>query len=200
MSGVVERFGRIGGSRLLDRLLAAARDDRRIRLAVLREAPEGVAEMPRRRRALALLERMLSGPLPECVDCASYLNRLALRHHVASRAIGVMMTRIEPVLLDAAMARGLAVAVSELLDHVDLAASGSALPIQLAIGVSDDLLIVGLGAERGVAPLATLSAHRALLRARAITQALGGDFERGVDGDRIVLGLTFSRMDEEGSP
>ena len=138
-----------------------------------------------------LIERMLSGPLPEYVDCSSYLNRLATRRQVASRMIGTMMTSVQGVVLNAVRARAIAVAIAELFHFLDSGAFDAPVRVYLAVALDDDRLVVGIGAEGDVSLVVAREAHGALLRARSITTALGGDFQRGVDGARTVFGLTF---------
>jgi hypothetical protein len=171
--------------------MAEARRIRRARrrLARFSGGAEGVAS--RRHRAEMLIERMLSGPLPEYVDCSAYLNRLATRRQVASRSIGTMMTSVQGVVLNAVRARALAVAVGELLHFLDVVATRAPLRVYLAVAVDGDRLVVGLAAEGVIVYVATGDAHLSLLRARSIVSALGGDFQRGIDGHRTVFGLTF---------
>ena len=195
----LEWYGDIGRSSQLGGLMSEARRSRRARRRRSPPRPDAPDEVRRRYRAEMLIERMLSGPLPELVDCSSYLNRLATRRQVASRAIGIMMTSVESVTLNAVSARALAVAIADLLHFLETAASGLPVRVYLAIALDHHRLVVGLGAEGELRHVVTREAHRCLLRARSIVAALGGDFQRGVDGDRAVFGLTFPHSIAEWS-
>lgn len=185
-------------SNLIRQLVAESCADRRVRYrARFAKLGPGVV-MPdvasRRRRANMLLDRMLSARLPDVVDCARYIEVLAGRQQMSSGVIATMMTSIERISMDPIRARALAVALADLMYFAEAGVSkGGEIGVYIAVAWDDDRLIVGLGIDGDISPVATAAATRAMLRARAIVLLLLGDFQRGIDGKRMVFGLTFPR-------
>lgn len=183
---------------LLGHLIEEARNARRERRrAVLSPRTDADAREPavqHRRRAAYSLERMLAGDLPPMVDCARYLRILAERQHRTSDVIAFTMVSVEPLVMSSMRARALAVALMDLVHFIEAGVRpGGSVGIYLAVAFDSDRLVVGLGADRDVRPLAPAGATRALVRAATIVRLLRGEFQRGVDGDRMVFGLTFPR-------
>ncbi|WP_326522930.1 hypothetical protein [Sphingomonas sp.] len=184
-----------GQSTLLRHLIGRALVDRRRRLGERHPAPLG-GDVPdldrRRRRAARMVECTLSGSADGTIDCARFFGRLASHIQMASDVVGTMLSSVEDVAMDAHRARRLATVVADLFYYLEESVPmGQSVRMCIAIAHDDDGLVVGVGVEGAVNPVSCASATVAMLRARNIVRLLRGQFQRGVDGHRLVFGLTF---------
>lgn len=170
----------------------ALADRRRRLLGESSDAEAGDGEVMRRRRAACLVERMLSSRSPAQADCSRLLEMLAGRLQLASPVIDQMMTSIEPLVMPVRRSRALAVMVADVIAFVEASAAGDGcLKVYVALGIDGDRLVLAVGAEGGLAPVGTADATRCLLRAGTIARLMGGRLDRGIDGDRMVVGITL---------
>lgn len=103
-----------------------------------------------------------------------------------------MMTSIEPLVMPVRRSRALAVMVADVVAFVEASAAGDGgLKVYVALGIDGDRLVLAVGAEGGLAPVGTAGATRCLLRAGTIARLMGGRLDRGIDGDRMVVGITL---------
>mgnify|MGYP006959304029 CR=1 FL=1 len=143
-------------------------------------------------RALHRADSILAGPLPPRVECGLFLSRSVHRRQLAYTWIRCFKTSIAPIFLPRRQARALAVTIDEVVRFVDGAVNGGEhAAFCLVVANVDRRLIVGLRVEGSVEPVADLSGMTSLLRAAAIVSCLHGEFQRGMDGKRMVFGISL---------
>lgn len=183
---------RLGRDERLRLLFEEALRERRRRLHSLDAVPLFDADGGPRRRAAHLVVRMLSSRCPSQGDAARFFELLANRLQLASTSIGTMMTAVAPIAMMSRRMRALAVVVADVVHFIETcAAQDASLKVYVALGFEDGQLVLGVGAEGEMVPAGSASAARGWRRASAIVQLLGGEAERGVDGERMVFGMTF---------
>lgn len=190
-----DRSGRLRA--LVDEALV----ERRQRLSALDATMADVddADGLRRHRAAHLVERMLSSRKPARADCSRFLELLAGRLQMASPVIGQLMTSIVPLVMPSRRARALAVMIADVFAFAEASAvRDRELRVYLALGFDEDQLVVGVGTEGAIAPVGTANATLGLLRARAIAELMGGRLDRGIDRDRMVVGITLPAQVADG--
>lgn len=150
-------------------------------------------------RATADLESRLTGPLPRFFDAGPYLTRVASLQQTACDAIGVLSTSVDTLRTTAFRARVLAFMQTEVIEYLAscLAPAGS-LIVYLAIGKRGSDIVFGAAVRGDWRPVGSLHGHQGLLRAAALVDAMGGSCERGIDGDRMVIGITMPINSESG--
>lgn len=185
-----------GQSTLLRHLVGRALVDRRRRLRERYPAPllGDTVELDarRRQRAARMVERALAGRSEGTVDCARFFGMLVSRIQMASDVVGTMFSSVEAVVMKAEQARRLATVVADFFYYLEESVPvGQTARMCIAIAHDTDGLVVGVGAEGDVNPVSGASATAAMLRARDIVRLMDGNFQRGVDGRRLVFGLIF---------
>jgi hypothetical protein len=193
-----------GQAGVLRYLLSSARRERRRLLRARFASAHGDQLFDggeiRARRASAMLEKMLGARGPGTIDCARFFSALATRLQIASGVIDAMRTSVMAGTMDATQARALATIIADLVRYGEEAVSeGGSVRVYLAMAVDRGCLIVGVGIDGDVQPVASASASTAMLRARSIVHLMRGEFQRGVDGARCVFGMTFPAEVVDGS-
>lgn len=194
----------LGQASVLRHLLSSARRERRrllrARLASAHVDRDLDGSDLRARRASAMLERMLGARGSGRIDCARFFPALATRIQLASGVIDAMRTSVMVGTMDAPQARALATIIADLVRYGEEAVSeGGSVCVYLAMALDRGCLIVGVGIDGDVQPVASASASAAMLRARSIVHLMRGEFQRGVDGARCVFGMTFPAEVVDGS-
>lgn len=187
------RPGRIGAaasslSPLMARQLALSRRRAASIDATLAQGASG--RRAERLRAAREAEAVLTGELPASVEVGSYVARIATLQQLASGVIGCVMTRTVRLALPARRARAMAFAVRALMSHLETCVKeGGSIDVQLVLGRDRGGVTLALGAVGDLWPVGSASGTLALVRARAILEALGGEFQRGLDAHgRMVFG------------
>lgn len=138
------------------------------------------------------IERMLSGALPGTVCSEMYLSQLITYFQLASDTIDTVMTSVQSIPLAPFRARALGVLIHGLLYFLEASVKENGrMDVYLAMAIDDGVIVVGLAAEGDVQCLATAEATAAMRRSAEIVSLLGGGFQRGIDGTRQILGITF---------
>lgn len=138
------------------------------------------------------LERHLGGRLPDTLDLCPYLTRIATFMQMSDATISTLLTNIAPLRVPSSQARVLAVALNEFMCFLlGCARPDRSMDLCLAVAVDDDRLVVGLAAMRELEPVPARAAMAALLRGTRLVECVGGLVSRGVQPERIVIGMTF---------
>ncbi|GGB39589.1 hypothetical protein GCM10011380_31390 [Sphingomonas metalli] len=168
----------------LDGLIAEAREARRL--------PERVMGLEHSLRAAALLDEALAGSLPPMVDLSSYLTRVASLAQMAMPAFGTVMSAVAVRRVPSGWSRALAVALVDILRFVAAGLSaGDRTVIQLVVAREMEGIVVGVACLCPFSPLAPARATQGLMRAAAVIAMLGGEFQRGIEPQRMVFGATL---------
>lgn len=175
----------------LSLLLDQALNDRRRRLYVRDVRAHALDEFAMRRaRAAHLVERMLSSCSPAIRDCSPYLLRLFGRLQLASETIGSLSTRIDPMRMDGERARGLALAIADIVRFLEACAlPDTTLDLRVVFGRGTTGPMLAIAAWGEVTAVAPASATRVYDRAREIIQLLRGTVEREVHDGGMTIGV-----------
>ncbi len=142
--------------------------------------------------ARELLEEALEGPLPSIVDLGSYLTRVCTLVQLASPPVGTMMSAVGRERMSSRRARLLAVVLVEMIYFVAAGVpAGDHVTLQFAAEREDGRLVLVLAARGFFSPVARAEGSRALSRAIAMVGAMGAEFVRGVEAERMVLGVLY---------
>lgn len=190
--------------RQLDELLAEAAAARAARSlsrcaeamddALLSRDLAAVADAAPIARALRELERLTAGPMPDELDVAPLLERIATMHLIASGRLSLLRTRIPSLPASARVARCMVAVVRELLHVVESAAARDPDGHEASLVVTvDDGFVTFVGtAGEGAAAVPTGTGADAMARLTRLADACGGAVRRRVgDGAGIRIGVAL---------
>lgn len=142
--------------------------------------------------ARELLEEALEGPLAGIVDLGAYLTRVCTLVQLATPPVGTMMSAVGRERMSSRRARLLAVVLVEMIYFVAAGVpAGDHVTLQFAAEREDGRLVLVLAARGSFSPVARAEGSRALSRAIAMVGAMGAEFVRGVEAERMILGVLY---------
>lgn len=168
-------------------------------LSIARHARHRRAHPERDTTAFSMLDAALHDGMPPVVDIAVYLCRVASLTQLAILPAGELVSSICSRLTPAFEARAIAVSMVEMLAYATACASDDlGISVKLAVGIEEGYFVLAVAIDT-CRPAANLSATSGLLLARSIVEAVGGIFERGFEGDTMMLAAVFDGDDPTSS-
>ncbi len=168
-------------------------------LSVARHARRRRAHPDRDTTTVSILDAALHDGMPPVVDLAVYLCRVATLAQMEILPAGELFSSICSHLTSAFKARVIAVSMVEMLAYATACASDDlGISVKLAVGIEQGYLVVAVAIDT-CRPAGNLSATRGLSLARSIVEAADGVFERGFEGDTMMLAAVFVGDDPTSS-